>query len=335
MLVIRADASSEIGIGHVMRCLALAQEAKRRDLSVRFLARVPPPLAARLEGEGMELHAIPDGMGVQDEIDLLLRESEGALAVVLDHYGCDASYQRAIREAGHRLLVVDDYKHLPSYDCDYLLNQNLSAFRYQYSTKAQLLLGSEYALLRSEFCATPRPEASSRTAIVKILLTIGGGNFHDFLLEVIHALSRLDARALSIRAILGPSFAAPATIQETCRALGVRVDVIQNPATMPPHYAWADAVISSGGSSLYEMAYFCLPVLAFPLVENQRDIVSVLSDRGALVDGSDRMRTGKLKQAVHDFLGSPSSSLQTLAMKIGSVVDGKGAERVLDVLQSH
>ena len=82
-----------------------------------------------------------------------LRPLTSDLWVVLDGYQFTLEDQRAIRQAGCRLLLIDDCNHLPEYECDILLNQNVTAesLDYHINPDAQLLLGPQFALLRREF----------------------------------------------------------------------------------------------------------------------------------------------------------------------------------------
>ena len=158
-LLIRADAAPAMGTGHVMRCLALAQAAKVRGIPVRLVGRVNVRwVRERLRTEGVAFTAlegeVPEKEAPEDLFgqpsDNFSNEVEGVTPwVVLDGYHFGLDCQKAVRAAGYKLLVIDDYCHLPEYSCDILLNQNIGAEKFAYTGDiGAKLLGPEFALLR-------------------------------------------------------------------------------------------------------------------------------------------------------------------------------------------
>jgi spore coat polysaccharide biosynthesis predicted glycosyltransferase SpsG len=179
-LIIRADANSRIGTGHVMRCIALGQawmagrqrtddggrksEVRSQGSGVRdqeseesivvFMTCCDnAALLQRLRDEKFTVIELTDSA----EFISTLSPDSCTLSLdswfVLDGYQFTLEDQRAVREAGHKLLVIDDCNHLPEYECDILLNQNINAAELDYTInpEARLLLGTDYILLRREF----------------------------------------------------------------------------------------------------------------------------------------------------------------------------------------
>src|SRR5437868_1176504 len=127
-LVVRADANAQMGMGHVMRCLALAQEWQTQGGGVTFAtAAESPSFVARVRAEGMEVATLGVsslGPGGAAELIALARERE-ARWVVVDGYQFGSEYQRAVKAADLKLLCMDDYVQAEHYFADLILNQNL------------------------------------------------------------------------------------------------------------------------------------------------------------------------------------------------------------------
>ena len=157
MIVFRADASPQIGTGHVMRCLALGQIFRKvGERSVFVMCMVTPSMRVRLESEGFGVKILNCIPGSVDDAKQTVEVSKDVSAswIVLDGYHFDAAYQRSIKELGKKLLLIDDNGCASHYYADIVLNQNIYASEKLYSKRepnTTLLLGTRYALLREEF----------------------------------------------------------------------------------------------------------------------------------------------------------------------------------------
>ena len=151
-LIICAECGIQVGTGHVMRCLALAQAWKRAGGAVTFLVREGlAGIDQRIRAEGMLLETLPKESGLSPEALVHTVLSAGSHIAVLDGYGFGAREQVALSGAGIRVLTVDDYGPAAEYSVQWVLNQNAYAAPGMYSlTRAdtRLLLGPTYALLR-------------------------------------------------------------------------------------------------------------------------------------------------------------------------------------------
>src|SRR5215208_338295 len=153
-MLVRADASAEIGTGHVMRCLALAQAWQENKGTAHFaFASMTPALEAQLRAENMAITSLDASPGSDEDATqtIALAERAGAEWIVVDGYHFDALYQKAIKEANLRLVFMDDYGHASRYWADVVLNQNIYANDALYLNRepdTQLLLGTRYVLLR-------------------------------------------------------------------------------------------------------------------------------------------------------------------------------------------
>ena len=276
LIVIRADATPTMGTGHVMRCLALAQAWEKLGNRAVIIGHIAVPwVRERLKREGVSAHYLNGEVPAeQDPVTLLAEISDyDAHWVVLDGYHFSLECQKAVKNAGYRLLVIDDYNHLPEYCCDILLNQNINAPTFQYSGEiGTSLLGSDYVLLRQDIITAKRfskNRAPSRQ-MEKILLTLGGGDESHAFDQLKQALHSDEMKGRTLRVIAGSTTADK--WNELLADCPATVELVQQPHEMTRHMQWADFCITAGGSTCWELCALGIPFVVFDVAENQKEI---------------------------------------------------------------
>ena len=320
-----------MGTGHVMRCLALAQAAQDQGLEVLVVGRVSVPwVQERLHAERLSLQAIPDAVPHEEDPANLLQQlaktgfTPADSWVVLDGYHFTLACQLAVRNTGYRLLVIDDYAHLPEYSCDILLNQNLGAEELPYAGDIGLkLLGLRYALLRREF-----RKARERLSSIKrnvppqnILVTLGGGDFIEYLERIAQDMSIPAMQGRTLRVLRGAMDAE--RIKKAFASCPARLEILSRVDDMPSLLLETDLCITAGGSTCWELCCLGVPFLAIKTAVNQRCLIDQLSKREMLFS---KTRFQKLRacQTPH------GASLEALF----DSVDGIGAIRIIDTMFS-
>src|SRR6185312_10322235 len=149
-LFIRTEASATIGLGHFMRCFAVAEAARARGIDVIFVMSPVPEFARPPCGRiGATLQTVGDFGADLSALPSVLLPRDW---VVVDSYKATADYLGVLHRCA-RLAVIDDLNELDHFDCDLIVNAAMAAPREAYRAKstARLLLGAEYALIRQEF----------------------------------------------------------------------------------------------------------------------------------------------------------------------------------------
>lgn len=340
LLLIRADASTEIGSGHLMRCLALAQAWQETGGTVCFvLAWSTPMLEARLQAEDMavvHLTGVAAGSPADADAMIVLAQQRNAEWVVVDGYHFDAAYQRQIKQADLSLLFIDDHAHASHYYADIVLNQNINAHAEMYASRApytRLLLGTEYVLLRREFWAWRDWQRSIPDKARKILVTLGGGDQHNVTLTVIQALQQLpddDWEAIVLVGGQNPHYRRLATAV----AADPRIQLRQNVTNMPELMAWADIAVSASGSGSWELCFIGIPTVLIVLADNQWHVAESLANKGAMINlgWHNILQPADIAQALHPLLADTDG--QKELSQIGKqLVSGSGANTVVKQLK--
>lgn len=344
-LVFRVDASTLMGTGHVMRCIALAQAWQVAGGKVYFCTstNLPITLKQRLTLEGIEqLEVLAIAGSDQDaQATGLLCDRIGSRLLVLDGYHFVTPYQQIIKNAGLRLLVIDDYGHADRYYADLILNQNAYAQANLYShilPETQLLLGCQYALLRREFwpwrdSLPKRIRTLEHNQLLQVLVTLGGSDPHNVTLRLLAALKEISQ--VKVDVVIGGSNPHSEALHTWSKDQGDLVTMHSNVTNMPDLMATADLAISAGGSTCWELSLMGIPAILIVLAENQRLVAEKLSDLNVATNLGwyEQVSCEEIVKSVTQFLKNPNL-LAIMSQNALNLVDGYGANRVISVIQT-
>ncbi|MES2208441.1 MAG: UDP-2,4-diacetamido-2,4,6-trideoxy-beta-L-altropyranose hydrolase [Pseudomonadota bacterium] len=357
-VAIRVDASSQIGLGHFMRCLTLANVLKKQEASIRFISRhLPEHLQSALIKKGHEvvlLHAdfsnvihyqqaecgdLPHShwLGTSQEQDV--KDTVAALAdvqadwLIVDHYALDAHWETNVRQAAKKILVIDDIADR-MHACDVLLDQNYYAdmhIRYasKVSQECQLLLGPSYALLREDFALFRKHVKPRLGKIENVLVFLGGIDAANFTSRALEALAPL--KFLKVNVVIGLQHPYKSEIEDTCKKLGFGCYIQTD--KMAELMASADLAIGAGGSASWERCSLGLPSCIVSLADNQTAIAQALDSIGAVIylGMLDEVSPEMIQHAVCSLIEKPNR-LSALSEISFALVDGLGANKVCQVL---
>jgi len=348
-LIIRADASIEIGTGHLMRCLALAQAWQDAGGHAVFVRTMESPVQeARLESEGMEVVHLTAESGSADDGSqtATFARKMGASWVVVDGYHFGADYQQIIKDSDLYLLFIDDIGHADHYHADIVLNQNIHANEGLYVNResyTRLLLGTRYVLLRRGFFEWRGWKREIPEVACKVLVTLGGSDPDNVTLKVINALKKTCISDLDVRIVVGPSNPNTETLQdallcacpvESQEAIHTgapcSMRILQNVMDMADPMAWADIAISAGGITSWELAFMGVPSLVMSMAENQRSVAEQLHGlRAAVYLGwYENLSIIEMMQELNKLRTKPEVRRE-MARSGQGIVDGAGANRIL------
>lgn len=334
----RADAGPEIGTGHVMRCLALANAAKESGIATCFVGSVPDPvLQGRITQAGHALRLLAGPTATDRWLEGLPRRDEDW--VVLDGYAFDARDHAAIREKRLRLMVIDDMNAIDIYHCEIVLNQNFYGKSLHYIREAgtALLLGPQYALLRGEFLRYEPVRQSKQTR--RILVSLGGADPAGVGLLVLQGLACVADMLLEVLFIAGSSNTHVDQIvaeAEAVRQAGHAVEILAFTNDMPAAMAWADIGIIAAGSTSLEIAYMGLPCLVLTLADNQLAVAQAMAEEGVgeVLGWYEQVTPQRIADGVVALFGNPQRRREMTA-RGQRLVDGAGARRVVSAMLEY
>lgn len=334
-LIIRADAGSEIGAGHLMRCLALAQAWKRSGGEVSFITACESrQILARLSREGIEVNTLrgPDRATHGWEAMSGILDQHPEAWVVIDGYDFGADFQKRIRNAGHPLLVIDDTAHHRRYVADIILNQNIHAGALDYTCgdETKFLLGPRYVLLRQEFMRWQGHQRDIREVASHILVTLGHFDHRNMIPRVMLALESIEGPALEVTIASGDGSTSREALEDIAMKSRHEVNLVFNPIDMGQLMVMADMAITGGGSTCWELAFMGVPSIIVILAQNQVPIAEGLDRAEAAINLGwyEDLPVERIAGAVARLFES-SRRREKMVRRCQEVVDGEGAGRVL------
>ncbi|MFE9917203.1 PseG/SpsG family protein [Micromonospora sp. NPDC005553] len=349
---LRCDAGPRRGVGHLVRCLALAEEFLARGADVSVFGTVE-----RLDWATAELAArgIPLLPGPESAADLVEAARRHHLDVlVLDSYELDPAGAGAVRAAGvHTLAIIDGDSR--GQVADLYLDQNFGAELPRLSSGAdlpelgstaalpgRLLAGSGYALLRDTVISARPPVAPPATAVSRPrVLAFFGGTDAVGAAPVLTRVLAATGHPMDLTVIVGrPEI--EAEVDDVAPGRGQTIRAVPPTTSLPALITEADLVVSAAGTSTWELCCLGAPSALVCVVDNQREsytrvvrhgLAAGLGELPELTASGVAGRAARATAArtLHGLLSSPQRRA-TLAARAWSTVDGQGRARVVDAV---
>lgn len=202
-VIFRADGNTQIGLGHIFRCLALAEMLKD-DFRCVFASR---PTA---DGVKAQIKAVCGDLITLDEqthFEDFLNHLQGDEIVVLDNYFYFPKYQKAIISRGCKLVHIDDMQPY-HYHAHVVVNHapGLNSKMFSLDAHTSLCTGLDYALLRKPFrSAVSKHSELYQSSQYDVFICFGGSDIHNISLKVIEALAN-HPLIRTMHVVLGPAY---------------------------------------------------------------------------------------------------------------------------------
>jgi len=280
-VIIRADSSSTIGTGHIMRDLVLAKEFK--DKRVIFATRnLPGNINYKIEEEGFKIANLKTN-SLEEFIDLI--EKYNAQMVVIDNYDIDATFEKALKQkTGVTIMVLDDTyeKHY----CDILLNHNIYADATRYKglvpDHCELRCGKEYTLLRDEFIEAKKnlSKFNIQHSTFNIFIAMGGADNSNITTKILKTLEEFDNIQFNVVTTTANKNLDQLKEYVTSKnniTLHINTDKIAE------LMAKSDLAIVTPSVTLNEVFFMKLPFIAIQTSDNQKEMSNYLKKNNYLI----------------------------------------------------
>lgn len=345
-IVFRVDSSLQIGSGHLMRCLTLAEQLKEKA-EVIFISRdLEGNINHLIVEKGYAIFILPKNLlehGLRGyekwltvKVDVDAKQTKEILQtmdvefVIIDHYAIDETWEKIVRPYTRKIMVIDDLANR-KHDCDVLLDQNFYCdleMRYDglVPDACRLMLGPKYAILREEFQEARKNRRLRDGLIRNIFIFFGGSDRGNETMKSLLAVKAMNRGDIIVNVVVGASNPHQDCIKEFCNQ-NATMHFHRQISYMAKLMNEADLAIGAGGTTTWERCYLGIPAIVIAIAENQAQISKDCAAFGiiAYVGESDHVRVEDLSRAINIFLTEPQYSLsmqkKSLELFEGMVLD--------------
>ncbi|MFZ3018223.1 MAG: UDP-2,4-diacetamido-2,4,6-trideoxy-beta-L-altropyranose hydrolase [Gallionella sp.] len=339
----RTDASINIGSGHLMRCLTLADQLRCNGGEVAFICRdLSGSMFDVLQARGYQSSRLS---WTDERMEPQLRDAEETIRaaqdlfsdkpdwLVVDHYQLEARWEAALRPYVCKIMAIDDLANR-QHDCDILLDQNYESvdrYRERVTRQCRLLLGPSFALLRPEYAAYRMSMRPRDNVPQKVLIFFGGTDQPDMTGLSLEVLSQSEFRHLKVDIVVGSNYQHRSKLNMQA-ALRPNTVIYGSRPHLADLMARADLAIGAGGVTNWERMCLGLPSLVIAIAENQVPISELLHEEGAIryLGRAETVTTKIIENALAEEIGMQLYEQRAKIAK--SKCDGQGVSRVVNAL---
>ena len=331
MLYIRVDANETIATGHVMRCLSIADAAKKFGEDTTFIMADDgaEQLVKNTGYNTIILHTPWNDMDEEiGKLSDIIRKKDIA-RLLIDSYQVTEKYLKMLSEET-KVTYIDDLDKF-IYPVDTLICYAAYAEKFDHTSKyrnTKLLLGTKYAPLRQEFCGLKNKKISDK--IEKILVLSGGTDRMNVLQQILDAAVSFDNIHIdAICGIYNPNFDMLCKRYDSCENISLH----RSTDNIISYMQSADVAISAGGTTLYELCACGTPTISYVIADNQIDNATWFEKNNIIMIAGDA-RTDNIGHNLKDILSvyRDPEYRKNVSNKMQKIVDGSGAERIAKCL---
>jgi len=332
-VLIRCDGDSRIGLGHVVRCLALAEELRdRHGLGVSFAMLSGEIGEQRVREAGFPIEGKPEELVEDDWVYRLVEHKSIDLLIVDVRTELNAETLNLCRELGCLCLVIDDGspRRLAADLVVYPPVPQLQRMQWD-GFGGERLCGWEWILLRKSFCRLSSP---AQTGKPRVLITMGGSDPAGLTLLTLEALEQ--CRILfDTDVVIGPGFKRHDALELFLGSAKRDYQIHRQVADLAPFMVNASLAVVAFGVTAYELCAARVPALLLCLSADHAESAMALDRAGAAISLGEygQVTSGFIAEMVDGLLADPDRRQQMQSFA-GELIDGRGVERLASRLET-
>ena len=335
MLLIRVDASESVGLGHLMRCLTIAEHFLLKNIKVTVLTK-SRNLKSLIINNSIELVLMPDDIKFEDELktieSLVSKKKINLILLDVNNFHSFQSldlydyYLKCLKKFSLFLISFED-PHNCVHSSDIVIIPYLDSEKQQITKRenSKYLLGLKYYVLRSEFLVAKPAEIKKE--IKNILITMGGCDNNNITLKVLESLNNLN---LSLTIILGKMFEnIEPKIKNILNEYKGSYKIIKNTKNISKIMSESDIAIINSGLTKYETASLGLPSVVISNNDYHSELMKDFDKYNVILHlGTVNKLKNSLVLDSVNLLSKDFKKRQIMSANGKVLIDGYGVERI-------
>ncbi|MBU7006380.1 UDP-2 [Peptococcaceae bacterium DYL19] len=340
-VVFRADGGPQLGMGHIMRCLALAKAiqdaaleqmpghaARGENVEIMFITAQNSAVSRLIAENGYKVIGIQrsNPVGEIAKVKEILEKHDTNI-VITDSYSVDRDYLEQIGCAADLVVSIDDLNQI-IFTSDLVINGNVYATGMDYqsgSSDTEFLLGTDYVLLRDEF--VQKGDRTLKREVNNVLVSVGGSDPLNLTPKIVQALDEVPGD-FETKVIIGPGFQNLKKIAEFAGKVRNPVELLHNVKNMAALMMSSDLAVTAGGTTLYELSCTGTPAVVLLQADNQVTAAAEMAQKGALINlgMGHNVSISKLSSIITEICTDWEKRWE-MSKKGPALVDGYGCRR--------
>lgn len=326
-IIFRTMAGCNIGSGHLYRCISLAEAIKTLEQNAKITFIINEESVNKLKQHNFDF-LISEHC---DEKDLTLIEHIKPDIIIFDSYLADNKYLQHLAQIA-KLAVFDDNDNVYNFSrVSIIINGNIYANTLYYPRRENIkyLLGPKYLVMKKEYWYMDKMDLSHVDHDKTIMITTGSTDNNNVMMKFITHLKDAD---IKLKVIIGHFYTEEEINKIKDIALHKNTELVYKPASLKEHILTSDLVISSAGSTVYEIWLLKKPLIIYTLAENQYKNSRALEEHGVFNLGwFEHIRWDILPTSIANIYNNLTSYTQSIK-HLYNMIDGHGAIRVAKFL---
>ncbi len=334
-VVLRADGNTQIGLGHIYRCIAIA-DMLQDDFNCEFLIG-SQSLINNIIPERFTIKCIPKEIQLENEHNWLKENFDPkSTIIIIDGYQFKSQYQKGVKHLGFNLVYIDDLcaEHMFA---DIVINHSpqFTPIQFKAENYTKFCLGLEFVLLRRIFLDEAKNHNTSTTSINSALITLGGSDENNITAKILESLFNI-RNIETINIVIGAAYPHKQALESKIINQSKKINIFYNLTGIEilTLMKESDIVFAPCSTTCLELISINKPIFIGYSAENQKHLYNYLCSQNLIFDlgNLQKINTIEIERIVSDKIGNINEINKMLTLQ-QQVIDGLSGKRINNLIK--